>query len=354
MDNINDFDFDVPPELVAQEPLARRDASRLLVFNRASGAIEHKQFCDIVDCLNTGDLLVFNDTKVFPARIFGLKKTGGVVEILLLREKSPFLWTALLKSGGKTKPGDVVTFADGQMRGEIAGEPKQGQCDIMFKTGAGEFSSKQEFMDMLAKFGKPPLPPYIKRDKLNDEHVAEDIERYQTVFAKKTGAIAAPTAGLHFTGDIIDKIRRKGVEVVFVTLHVGIGTFKPIKAIDYREHVMETEYYEIPENTAQAINRAKSEGRRVVPVGSTSCRVLETIGNDGSAKPSSGWTGLFVYPPYKFKVADALITNFHQPKSTLLLLVSAFAGTENIRRVYNEAKQRKYRFFSYGDSMMIV
>ncbi|MGR3319976.1 MAG: tRNA preQ1(34) S-adenosylmethionine ribosyltransferase-isomerase QueA [Candidatus Anammoxibacter sp.] len=355
MNNLSDFDYNIPKDLIAQQPRTKRDESRLLVFNRNDGTIEHKRFGQITDYLQKGDLLVFNDTKVFPARLIGRKESGGLVEVLLLNETSPYNWNVLIKSSTKPKPGQNIEFNKSTMTGTILNSPSNGKWQMSFSTCTGQFNTQKEFFDNLDRTGKTPLPPYIKREKHDQECDTEDKERYQTVYAKKIGAIAAPTAGLHFTTALLKQIMDKGIQVAFVTLHVGLGTFKTIKANDYSKHVMDSEYYEVSEKAANLIRKAKDEGRRIIGVGTTSCRVLETINKDDNhITPCSGWTNLFIFPPYKFKATNALITNFHQAKTTLLLLVSAFAGKENILRTYEIAMNKGYRFYSYGDSMMIV
>lgn len=354
MYKLTDFDYDIPQGLIAQLPLTKRDESRLLIFSKDCKTIEHKHFYQIADYLQKGDLLVFNDTKVLPARLIGRKKSGGLAEILLLNEIVPYKWNVLIKSSSKPKTGQQVEFGASTMIGTISESPDNGRCIMSFNNGAGGFNTQREFWNVLNRIGRPPLPPYIKRKKCGDMYDLTDKERYQTIFAKNTGAIAAPTAGLHFTAELLEKIANKGIKTAFVTLHVGIGTFKPIKVNDYRRHVMESEYYEVSKIASDSIKQAKEAGRRVIGVGTTSCRVLETIGSSGIIKPCSGWTNLFIYPPYKFRTTNALITNFHQPKTTLLLLVSAFAGRENIFSAYEAAKNKGYRFYSYGDCMMIV
>lgn len=354
MRKLTDFDYDIQQDSIAQQPKIKRDESRLLIFNKKQGSIEHKRFYQIVDYLQKGDLLVFNDAKVLPARLIGRKKSGGFVEILLLNEIVPYKWNILIKSSSKPKPGHQVQFSQSALFGTILAAPANGQCPMSFNYGSGQFKTEHEFWDIVNRIGRPPLPPYIKRKKCEDKHDIRDKERYQTVFAKKTGAIAAPTAGLHFTVELLKKIRNKGVKMAYVTLHVGMGTFKPIKVDDYRNHVMDPEYYKVSKQAANSIKRAKEEGRRIIAVGTTSCRVLEATSNNGSIKPCSGWTSLFIFPPYKFKTTNALITNFHQPKTTLLLLVSALAGRESILQTYETAKNSGYKFYSYGDSMMIV
>ena len=354
MNNLTDFDYDIPKDLIAQQPIIKREESRLLVFNRNDGTIEHKRFYQITDYLHKGDLLVFNDTKVLPARLMGRKESGGLVEILLLNETSPFKWNVLIKSSTKPKSGQEIEFEESTMTGTVLDSSGNGKWQMSFCNRTDQFNTQEEFLDNLNRIGKTPLPPYIKREKQIQEYDDEDKERYQTVYAKKTGAIAAPTAGLHFTTALLKQITDKGIDVAFVTLHVGIGTFKSIKVNDYSKHVMDSEYYEVSKKAANLIKEAKDDGRRIIGVGTTSCRVLETINNDKLIAPCSGWTNLFIFPPYKFKATNALITNFHQAKTTLLLLVSAFAGRENILRTYEIAKNNGYRFYSYGDSMMIV
>lgn len=354
MCKLSDYDYEIPKDLIAQFPLKERDQSRLLVFNRKSKTIEHKKFYQIVDYLKKGDMLVFNNTKVLPVRLTGRKKSGGIVEVLLLIEKKTYEWEALLKASTKPKHGDKIEFGESAMFGTVVDTHGEGKVTILFTSSNGQFKESKEFWETLDRLGIMPLPPYIKRDKNDNSNNAEDKQRYQTVFAAKKGAIAAPTAGLHFTEHLLEKIKDKGVELAFVTLHVGIGTFKPIKVDDCKDHVMHSEYYEVSEKNANSINRARLDGRRIIAVGTTSCRVLETLGDHKTTKPCSGWTNIYIIPPYKFKVTDTLITNFHQPKTTLLLLVSAFAGKENIKNTYEIAINKGYRFYSYGDSMMIV
>ena len=355
MPNLTDFDFEISEERIAQQPLTKRDESRLLVLNKTSGTIEHKRFYQIIEFLTNDDLLVLNNTKVLPARLMGRKQSGGVVEILLLREMSPFKWDVLIKSSSKPKPGQHIEFDQSELIGTIVDSPINGQCLIVFSKNFEKFNSQKEFLQILNIIGKPPLPPYIKRKKNCNINDFRDKKRYQSVFAKKIGAIAAPTASLHFTNELLEKIQKIGVEIVYVTLHVGIGTFKPIKVDDYSKHVMDTEYYEVTESAANSIINARKKNKRIISVGTTSCRVLETIiKNNDNFSANSGLTNLFIYPPYNFKITNALITNFHQPRTTLLLLVSAFAGKENILKAYKSAINNDYRFFSYGDCMMII
>ncbi|MGR3176828.1 MAG: tRNA preQ1(34) S-adenosylmethionine ribosyltransferase-isomerase QueA [Candidatus Anammoxibacter sp.] len=355
MNNLADFDYNIPKNLIAQQPIAKRDESRLLIFNRNDGTIEHKRFRQITDYLHKGDLLVFNDTKVLPARLIGRKESGGLVEVLLLNETSPYNWNVLIKSSTKPKTGQNIEFNKSTMTGTILNSRGNGQWQMSFSARTGQFNTQKEFLDNLDKTGETPLPPYIKREKPLQKCDTEDKERYQTIYAKKIGAIAAPTAGLHFTTELLKQIVDKGIHIAFVTLHVGLGTFKTIKVNDYSKHVMDSEYYEVSKKAADLIRKAKDDGRRIIGVGTTSCRVLETIYNDGDhITPCSGWTNLFIFPPYKFKATNALITNFHQAKTTLLLMVSAFTGKENILRTYEIAKDKGYMFYSYGDCMMIV
>lgn len=355
MPKLTDFDYEISDDKIAQQPLNKRDESRLLILNKNNGTVEHKQFYQIVEFLTKDDLLVLNNTKVLPARLTGRKQSGGAVEILLLREISPFKWNVLIKASSKPKPGQRIEFDQTKLIGTIIDSPINGQCLMMFSKDLRGFNTQEEFWEILNIIGKPPLPPYIKRKKNSNINDIKDKERYQTVFAKKIGAIAAPTASLHFTEELLESIEKIGVEIVYVTLHVGIGTFKPIKVDDYSKHVMQTEYYEVSKNAAISINNARKKAKRIISVGTTSCRVLETIiKNKASFSSGKGLTNLFIYPPYNIKITNALITNFHQPRTTLLLLVSAFAGKENILKTYEVAKNNGYRFFSYGDCMMII
>ncbi len=352
---LSDFDYELPQELIAQHPLPGRDESRLLVLNRQTGGIEHKKFFNIVEYLNEGDVLVLNDTKVIPARLIGKRRTGARVEALLIKQDNNGNWHTMLNTNAKLRIGDEVIFEGGAIRGWIMDRPLPKEWVIRFE-------SAEDFLSVLSRVGRMPLPPYIKRKSPSPtplpegerDWVVEDRERYQTVFARKEGAIAAPTASLHFTNNLLDKIKDRGVKIVFVTLHVGPGTFLPIESEDIEKHVMQTECYTFPGEAAAAVLQAKKEGRRVIAVGSTSCRVLETTARDGVIKESSGWTDLFIYPQYRFKIVDVLITNFHLPKTTLLLLVSAFAGREEILAAYETAKKEGYRFYSYGDAMLII
>lgn len=336
-----DFYFDLPEELIAQVPLKDRESSRLLVLDKKTGAIEHETFSNIIKYLNKGDCLVLNDTRVIPARLFGNRKdTGSVVEFLLLKRIDDNKWETLVKPGKKAKPGIVFDFGNGTMEGKIL-EVKDDGTRII------EFRYDGVFEQILDKLGEMPLPPYIKA-KL------EDKERYQTVYSKKEGSAAAPTAGLHFTKSLLKRIEEKGVNIVYITLHVGLGTFRPVKSENIEEHNMHYEYFEIDENSAKIINETKKAGGNIIAVGTTSVRTLESAANDqGEVLAQSGWTNIFIYPGYKFKVIDKLITNFHLPESTLIMLVSALAGRENILNAYQEAVKLKYRFFSFGDAMLI-
>lgn len=337
-----DFDFYLPEELIAQHPLAQRDHSRLLVLDKHTGSIVHRRFDDVLEYLRPGDVLVVNNTRVIPARLFGVKKGGTAhVEVLLLKpvENRTDCWEVLVRPGKRVKKGAQVEFGDGRMIGTILEETDSGR--IMQFTYEGIF---QEILDQL---GTMPLPPYIK-EKL------EDQERYQTVYAKERGSAAAPTAGLHFTNQLLERVKEKGVEVVEVLLHVGLGTFRPVKADDILEHKMHSEYYRITEAAAASINRALDEGRRVIAVGTTSTRTLESAAKDGRVVAGEGETDIFIYPGYQFQVLSGLITNFHLPKSTLVMLVSALAGREHILHAYEEAVKEQYRFFSFGDAMLIL
>lgn len=338
----SDFYFDLPKELIAQDPLEDRSSSRLLVLDRKTGAREHRIFRDIVEYINPGDCLVINNTKVIPARLYGAKEgTQAKIEILLLKRREGDVWETLVKPGKKAKPGTKISFGDGLLTGEVLDVVDEGNRLIKF-TYDGIF---EEILDQL---GQMPLPPYIT-------HQLKDKNRYQTVYAKHDGSAAAPTAGLHFTPELLRQIEEKGVKIAHVTLHVGLGTFRPVKVEDVTEHHMHSEYFFIEEDQAKLINDTKAAGGRVIAVGTTSCRTLESaVGEDGKLKATSGWTDIFIYPGYQFKVIDALITNFHLPESTLLMLVSALAGKENIMNAYEEAVKERYRFFSFGDAMFIM
>ena len=337
----NDFYYDLPQELIAQTPIKNRDQSRLMVLDRSSGKIVHKHFYDILDELIPGDCLILNDSRVLPARIFGKGvDTGAVVEFLLLNRKSENVWECLAGPGKKAKPGTTFTFANGILEAEVIDVTVDGNRILKFKCDGNFFS-------VLDKVGTMPLPHYITK-KL------EDKERYQTVYSRELGSAAAPTAGLHFTKELLSKVKNKGINIGFVTLHVGLGTFRPVKVKDVDDHKMHSEHYEVSAETAELINKTKAENGRVVCVGTTSCRTLESMyKKEGKITASSGWTDIFIYPGYRFKVTDALITNFHLPESTLIMLVSALAGRECILSAYSEAIKEKYRFFSFGDAMFI-
>ncbi|MCB5712836.1 tRNA preQ1(34) S-adenosylmethionine ribosyltransferase-isomerase QueA [Lactonifactor longoviformis] len=338
----SDFYYDLPQELIAQDPLEDRSASRLLHLDPVTGEIEHRTFKDVVQYLNPGDCLVINDTRVIPARLYGTKEgTEAGIEILLLKRKPDDVWETLVKPGKKAKIGTRISFGDGILMGEVIDIVEEGNRLIRF-TYDGIF---EEILDRL---GEMPLPPYIT-------HKLKDKERYQTVYAKHEGSAAAPTAGLHFTESLLEEIEKKGVHIAHVTLHVGLGTFRPVKVEDVTQHHMHSEFYVVEEEQAKLINDAKKRGNKVISVGTTSCRTLESAaGEDGILRAQSGWTDIFIYPGYKFKVIDGLITNFHLPESTLLMLVSALAGKEHIMAAYEEAVKEKYRFFSFGDAMLIV
>ena len=338
--NVSEFYYDLPEELIAQTPIEKRDESRLMVLNREDQSIEHKKFKDIIDYLEPGDCLVRNNTKVIPARLYGKKATGAKIEFLLLNQIEGDIWESIVRPGHKLKPGTEVEFGDGLLKATV--------LDIMpGGTRKVEFKYEGIFNEILDKIGLMPLPPYIHES-------LKDKDRYQTVYARYEGSAAAPTAGLHFTPELFEKLKQKGVEVANVTLHVGIGTFRPVKVEDVEEHHMHSEHYYIKQEDVEKINSAKKNGKRVIGIGTTSCRVLETIADeDGMVKPTEGDTQIFIYPGYKFKCLDGLITNFHLPESTLIMLVSALAGKEYIMRAYNEAVKERYRFFSFGDAMFI-
>ena len=336
----SDFYFDLPEELIAQTPLEKRDASRLLLLDRETGEITHKHFYDLPDYLNPGDCLVLNDSRVLPARLMGNRLTGGAVEVVLLRDLGGGKWECLTRPGRKTRPGTDLTFGEGLLTATVTDALDDGNKVL-------QFHYEGIFLEILDQLGKMPLPPYIKAE-------LQDRERYQTVYSRELGSAAAPTAGLHFTEELLDRIRAKGVKVCFVTLHVGLGTFRPVKEEDILDHVMHSEYCVIPEETARTINETKASGGRVVAVGTTSCRTLESFTEpDGTVLAKGGWTDIFIYPGYTFKCIDALVTNFHLPESTLIMLVSALAGREHILHAYETAVKERYRFFSFGDAMFI-
>ena len=338
----SDFYYDLPQELIAQEPLPERDSSRLMVLDKNTGEVTHKHFYDITDMLNEGDALILNDTRVIPARLYGTKEdTGGAIEFLLLNKHSLDTWEVILKPGRRAKPGARFVFGGGRLRAEILDIINDGNRLVRFEYDG-------VFENVLDELGEMPLPPYITK-KLKDR------DRYQTVYAKHNGSAAAPTAGLHFTPELLEKIKAKGVNIGYVTLHVGLGTFRPVKADEITDHKMHSEFYVLPEETAELINKTKAAGKRVISVGTTATRTLETAGLSGlPLKASTGWTDIFIYPGKEFHVIDALITNFHLPESTLVMLVSALAGRENVLAAYKEAVREKYRFFSFGDAMFIT
>jgi len=337
----SDFYYDLPEELIAQTPLQKRDTSRLMVLDRQTGEVKHQHFYDIIDYLKPGDCLVMNDSRVLPARLLGHRPTGGAVEVLLLRDLGDKQWECLCKPGRKMQVGSEVIFGNGELTAKVTAVNEDGNRVVTF-------SYEGIFLEVLERLGKMPLPPYIKAELV-------DQERYQTVYSREVGSAAAPTAGLHFTRDLLERIRQKGVSTAFVTLHVGLGTFRPVKAENILEHHMHSELCMLSQETADILNRTKAQGGRIICVGTTSCRTLESLVNpDGSFCAGSRWTEIFIYPGYTFKAMDALITNFHLPESTLVMLVSAFAGRENVLNAYNQAVQERYRFFSFGDAMFIA
>ena len=337
----HDFWYDLPEELIAQTPLERRDSSRLCVLDKATGQVTHRHFYDITDYLHPGDTLVMNDSRVLPARLLGHRPTGGAVEVLLLRDLGDKKWECLCKPGRKMKEGDQVLFGNGELTAVVDHVQEDGNRIVRFQY-------EGIFLEVLERLGKMPLPPYIKEE-------LQDQERYQTVYSREVGSAAAPTAGLHFTKELLDKIRAKGVATAFVTLHVGLGTFRPVKAEEISDHHMHAELCQISQETADILNHTRRSGGRIVCVGTTSCRTLESlVDEDGTFRPKSKWTEIFIYPGYQFKAMDALITNFHLPESTLVMLVSAFAGREHVLNAYNEAVRERYRFFSFGDAMAIM
>ncbi|MCI9048236.1 MAG: tRNA preQ1(34) S-adenosylmethionine ribosyltransferase-isomerase QueA [Hungatella sp.] len=339
--NVSEFNFELPQELIAQDPLADRSASRLLVLDKETGKTMHKHFKDLKSFLKKGDCLVLNDTKVIPARLYGVKEeTGARIEVLLLKRKGNDVWETLVKPGKKARPGTVISFGDGLLKGTVTDVVEEGNRLI-------QFSYEGIFEQILDRLGQMPLPPYIT-------HELKDKTRYQTVYAKHDGSAAAPTAGLHFTNELLREIEEMGVVIAHVTLHVGLGTFRPVKVENVLEHHMHSEFYMVEEEEARRINDVKKAGGRVICVGTTSCRTLESAaGEDGAVKAGSGWTDIFIYPGYRFKVLDGLVTNFHLPESTLVMLVSALAGREHVLNAYKEAIEERYRFFSFGDAMFI-
>lgn len=337
----HDFYFDLPQELIAQTPLERRDGSRLLVLDKSTGAVEHRHFCDLPEYLHPGDCLILNNSRVLPARLLGHRQPGGgACEILLLIDRGDNVWECLVRPGKKLREGARVSFGDGELTAEIVEELPDGNRLVRFEY-------EGIFLEVLERLGKMPLPPYIKEE-------LQDQERYQTVYSKVNGSAAAPTAGLHFTPELLERVQTMGVKVGYVTLHVGLGTFRPVKEEEITDHAMHSEYCVIPQETAELINETRKNGGRVICVGTTSCRTLEShAAEDGTMTASAGWTDIFIYPGYRFKVTDALITNFHLPESTLIMLVSALAGREHILNAYRQAVEERYRFFSFGDAMFI-
>ncbi|MCI8606736.1 MAG: tRNA preQ1(34) S-adenosylmethionine ribosyltransferase-isomerase QueA [Hungatella sp.] len=339
--NVSDFNFELPQELIAQDPLEERSSSRLLVLHKNTGETEHRSFRDLKSYLQKGDCLVINDTKVIPARLYGVREeTGAKIEVLLLKRREGDVWETLVKPGKKARPGTRLSFGDGLLKGTVTDVAEEGNRLI-------RFFYEGIFEEILDRLGQMPLPPYIT-------HELKDKNRYQTVYAKHDGSAAAPTAGLHFTEELLEEIRDMGVEIAHVTLHVGLGTFRPVKVENILDHHMHSEFYMVEEEEAKKVNRAKREGGRVICVGTTSCRTLESAtGEDGILKAGSGWTDIFIYPGYRFKILDCLVTNFHLPESTLVMLVCALAGREQVLGAYEEAIKERYRFFSFGDAMFI-
>ena len=336
----SDFYFDLPEELIAQTPLERRDSSRLLHLDKTTGELEHRHFYELLDYLREGDCMVFNDSRVLPARLIGARPTGGSVELVLLRDLGEGRWECLSRPGRKTKPGTEILFGNGELKATVESVAEGGNR-------IARFDYEGIFLEVLERLGKMPLPPYIKEE-------LQDSERYQTVYSREIGSAAAPTAGLHFTKELMEKIAAKGVKLCYVTLHVGLGTFRPVKAEEIEDHEMHSEFCIIPEETARIVSETKKKGGRVIAVGTTSCRTLESFAReDGSLPAASGWTNIFIYPGYTFKCVDALVTNFHLPESTLIMLVSALAGREHVLHAYEEAVKERYRFFSFGDAMFI-
>lgn len=341
------YDYPLPWEFIAQHPLPKRDASRLLVLHRRTSQLEHRTFRDILHYLHQGDALVLNDSRVIPARLVGKRPTGGWVKLLLVEELHPGRWKVLLEASGKPKIGEEIDLEEGAFHGILLSRED-------YRYWVIDLEPKDTFWETLFKVGRMPLPPYIKRPPNKDPFFLEDKKRYQSVFATRDGSIAAPTAGLHFTKDLLEEIAQRGVEILYVTLHVGLGTFTPISSEDISQHVMQREYYELGMDTARRLKEVKERGNRVIAAGSTCCRVLETVAQRGEIAPSKDWTELFIRPPFQFMVVDGLLTNFHLPKTPLLVLVSAFAGRENILKAYSVAKKAGYRFYSYGDAMLIL
>ncbi len=337
---LSEFDYYLPPELIAQEPVSKRDNSRLLVMNRDAQSIEHTYFSQFTDYLSAGDVLVLNDTKVIPARLIGVKgDTGGKVEVVLIKRTGNRTWEVLVKPGKRARPGREIVFGEGKLTAKVLEVTEEGGRIL-------SFSYEGVFEEVLSELGNLPLPPYIKK-QLKEPH------RYQTVYAKQEGSVAAPTAGLHFTRQMLEKIESKGIKVVYITLHVGLGTFRPVKVERVEEHKMHQEFYSVSPKSCQELNQALQADSRIIAVGTTSCRVLETIRKEGGFVSGNGWTDIFIYPGYKFKALDALLTNFHLPRSTLIMLVCAFAGKDLVFKAYREAIYEQYRFYSFGDAMLI-
>jgi len=334
-----DFYFDLPEELIAQTPIEQRDKSRMLHLDKKSGAITHRHFYELVNQLEKGDCLVLNDSRVLPARLYGCRNTGGSVELVLLRDLGEGRWECLSRPGRKTKPGTELMFGDGELSAVVEDVTDGGNRIV-------KFNYEGIFLEVLERLGKMPLPPYIREE-------LQDSERYQTVYSREVGSAAAPTAGLHFTKELLSEIENKGVKLCYVTLHVGLGTFRPVKEEEIEDHPMHSEFCIISEETSKTVNETKQAGGRVIAVGTTSCRTLESFTDDGELKSGSGWTDIFIYPGYTFKCIDGLVTNFHLPESTLIMLVSALAGRENVLNAYKIAVEEKYRFFSFGDAMFI-
>lgn len=336
----SDFYFDLPEELIAQTPLPQRDSSRLLLLDKETGALEHRHFYELPTFLQKGDCLILNDSRVLPARLIGVRPTGGSVELVLLRDLGDGRWECLSRPGKKTRPGTELCFGGGELTAVVEAVAEGGNRIV-------HFQYEGIFLEVLERLGKMPLPPYIKEE-------LQDAERYQTVYSREVGSAAAPTAGLHFTRELLDRIGEKGVRIGYVTLHVGLGTFRPVKEEEIEDHAMHAEFCMIPDETARLVSETKRSGGRVVAVGTTSCRTLESFAReDGSLPAASGWTDIFIYPGYRFKCVDALVTNFHLPESTLIMLVSALAGRERVLNAYKEAVKERYRFFSFGDAMFI-
>ena len=336
----SDFYFDLPEELIAQTPIPERDHSRLLVLDKNSGELTHRHFYDLPSFLHEGDCLVLNDSRVVPARLLGSRSSGGGVELVLLRDLGDGKWECLSRPGRKTRPGTELSFGEGELTATVVDVAEGGNRIV-------QFHYEGIFLEVLERLGKMPLPPYIKEE-------LQDADRYQTVYSREIGSAAAPTAGLHFTTELLDQIRAMGVKVCTVTLHVGLGTFRPVKEDEIENHEMHSEFCIVPEETARIVTETKAQGGRVIAVGTTSCRTLESFAaEDGTLKPASGWTDIFIYPGYRFRCVDALVTNFHLPESTLIMLVSALAGREHVLNAYETAVKEKYRFFSFGDAMLI-